>query len=299
LLVSHCEEFVVYGVAIGNSAFWTLELVESRSILIESSVIAGDRRYPNNDGIDVIDSSEVLIRNTTISTGDDCIAIITHTAEPIRAVVGTNLTLSSTSAAIKLASYGINATGLISDVFFSLSTIYDTNRGICFDPREGSSSIINVTFRDLSIETRFFSTAWWGVAEPISVTSMSGPEPMQPYQGVISNVLFENLSMTSENGIVMYGNATPIKEVVMTQMDLSIVKNSNYTNAAHDWRPSEGQQYVQAPVDGVWLDGVDDITMDSVVVRFVGEVQPYWGDCFNATNVLGRDIHAFNCTPPS
>jgi len=123
MVVSHCESFTIYGVSIGNSAFWTLELVQTRSVLIESSVIAGDRRYPNNDGIDVIDSSEVVIRNTTISTGDDCIAIITHTSSPIESIVGTNLTLSSTSAAIKLASYGVNATGLISDVFFSQSTI--------------------------------------------------------------------------------------------------------------------------------------------------------------------------------
>jgi len=173
----------------------------------------------------------------------------------------------------------------------------DTNRGICFDPREGTSSITNVTFIDISIQTQFFSTAWWGVAEAIYVTSMSIPDT-EPYQGVISNVVFVDISMTSENGIVMYGNATLIRDVTMTHMDLSIVKHSNYTNAAHDWRPSEGQQYVQAPVDGVWMNGVDGLSIDSVEVQFVGDVQPFWGDCFNATNLFEKNIHAFNCSSP-
>ena len=53
-----------------------------RDVFIDEVEVIGDRRWPNNDGIDPTDSSDIIIQNSLISTGDDCICIVTHTPYP-------------------------------------------------------------------------------------------------------------------------------------------------------------------------------------------------------------------------
>jgi polygalacturonase len=62
----------------GGRTLWTVTVVESENILFDSVTIFGDRRWPNNDVIDLINSRHVIIRNSNISTGDDCIAVVSH-----------------------------------------------------------------------------------------------------------------------------------------------------------------------------------------------------------------------------
>ncbi len=84
VVIKRCQDVLFsQGIQLLNSPLWTTTVIESNNILVENAVIKGDRRWPNNDGFDPIDSSNILIRNTTIETGDDCICLVTHTALPI------------------------------------------------------------------------------------------------------------------------------------------------------------------------------------------------------------------------
>lgn len=63
----------VEGVTIRNGPMWTLHFLYSDSILVKNVTI--DTEGPNNDGIVVDSSRNVIIDSSTLDTGDDAIAI--------------------------------------------------------------------------------------------------------------------------------------------------------------------------------------------------------------------------------
>ena len=145
----------------------------------------GDRRWPNNDGIgtysslflihnlDPVDSSNILIRNTHIATGDDSICLITHTKQNIENVTVENCQVSSSSCGLKISAYESTASGNVKNITFRNCRVTDSNRGLGICPRWGSGSISNVVFENITVETHFFSTPWWGSSEPIYVGAIS------------------------------------------------------------------------------------------------------------------------------
>lgn len=68
-----CNTVLVKGVTIHNSPMWIIHPVLSENVIIKDVHI--DSHGPNNDGIDVESSKNVLITNSYFDTGDDCIAI--------------------------------------------------------------------------------------------------------------------------------------------------------------------------------------------------------------------------------
>lgn len=89
----------------------------------------------------------------------------------------------------------------MSDYNFSNITIFDSNRGINISVSD-ASSLENVTFNNISIETRLHTGDWWGQGEPINITAMQlVPEKMKI--GKIRNLFFNNITSRGENSVVM------------------------------------------------------------------------------------------------
>lgn len=58
-----------------NSPFWTVHFVYSSHIEIDEMTILAPLSSRNTDGIDIDSTSNVVIRNSFISVGDDVIAL--------------------------------------------------------------------------------------------------------------------------------------------------------------------------------------------------------------------------------
>ncbi len=76
------EDLLIRNVEIRNSNYWTVTVAGCRNVLVADAFIHGDRRWPNNDALDLVDSFNVTVRNTTMSTGDDSICVSTHKPLP-------------------------------------------------------------------------------------------------------------------------------------------------------------------------------------------------------------------------
>jgi polygalacturonase len=61
------------GVKIINAPFWIIHPFKSNSVIIDGVTV--ESHGPNNDGCDPEYSKNVIIKNCTFNTGDDCIAI--------------------------------------------------------------------------------------------------------------------------------------------------------------------------------------------------------------------------------
>lgn len=68
-----CENVLIKDVTIINAPFWIIHPMKSNFVTIDGVNIKS--HGPNNDGCDPEYSKNVIIKNTTFNTGDDCIAI--------------------------------------------------------------------------------------------------------------------------------------------------------------------------------------------------------------------------------
>jgi len=68
-----CENILVDSVSVYRSPMWVIHPVLSRNIIVQNVNV--DSHGPNNDGCNPESSKNVLIKNCTFHTGDDCIAI--------------------------------------------------------------------------------------------------------------------------------------------------------------------------------------------------------------------------------
>lgn len=68
-----CQNVLLEGVTIRNSPMWEIHPVLCRNVIVSEVKISS--HGPNNDGCDPESCADVLIKNCSFDTGDDCIAI--------------------------------------------------------------------------------------------------------------------------------------------------------------------------------------------------------------------------------
>ena len=71
--VMRCERVLIQGVTLLNSPFWVIHPLLSKSITVDGVHVWNEG--PNGDGCDPEACQDVIIKNCTFHTGDDCIAI--------------------------------------------------------------------------------------------------------------------------------------------------------------------------------------------------------------------------------
>lgn len=69
----NCSNVLIEGVKIINAPFWVIHPIKSTNVIVDGVTI--ESHGPNNDGCNPEYSKNVLIKNCTFNTGDDCIAI--------------------------------------------------------------------------------------------------------------------------------------------------------------------------------------------------------------------------------
>lgn len=295
LVVRYCSHLRVTDFSLINSPLWTVTLVQSQYILFDRVRVMGDRMWPNNDGIDPVGSSHILIRDSVITTGDDAICCITHTPDPIVNVTVEGCVLASSSAALKVSAFESTATGNIENLLFRDNVIYDTNRALAIMPRWGSGHIRHIQFENIAIETRWFSPSWWGAGEPIYVTALDENEQNQ-WNGTIRDVSFRKISAVSPNGITLY--APPgflLDQIVLQDIHLAIATIGPFVNPVHDWRPAPPPDLLVAPVSPLWSYGATNVFTQALSATFLclpplSSPSSYWGVCVNSSLPLPPDM---------
>lgn len=235
MYLENCPHLTVRDVTMRNVPFWTLHIAGCEDALIDRIRILNDLDVANSDGIDVDHSRNVRILGCHIECADDCICLkntlgnreYPHT----RDVIVSDCTLVSTSAAIKLGTEGVDD---FENVVISRCVISRSNRGISIQIRDGGC-VRNVSVSDVIIETRRFAENWWGCAEPIAVTALD--RDAHTPGGTVSDVRFFNVTCRGENGVLLYGEAGRIRNVLLDNVSVSLVETSRWPKHCYDLRP--------------------------------------------------------------
>ncbi len=137
----------IKGVTLKQPAAWTCHFYQSTNIKIEEVSIYSHANF-NNDGIDLDSSSQVVIKNCTIDTGDDAICFKTTSPKPTHDIKVTGCILKSEWGAIK---FGTESMGDFYNISVSDCVINDTRGGGIKILSVDGANISNVSIENIEM----------------------------------------------------------------------------------------------------------------------------------------------------
>ena len=275
LLFYRCSNVEIRDVCIRDSPHWTVHLLCCDGVHVHGVDVRNDLRIPNSDGINPDMSRDVRISGCTVTAGDDAICVKASgdypEARPCEQVTVTNCTLQSRSCGIKL---GSETEYDIRNCRFSNCVVYGSNRGLGIQNRD-AGVIEGVSFSDISVETRHHTGNWWGVAEPISITSL--PRTADTDLGTLQEVRFSNVDLVGEGSIVVYADWTePIRKLRFDGLTHRVTAGDHSGGRNEiDLRPGEVADGIrERDLPAIYLRGVERAELENVTIEWDGTL-PY------------------------
>lgn len=144
-----CQNCEVSGITLYNPASWTQNYVRCRGLRLENQVVEAVSAW-NNDGIDICDCQDVIIRGCRINSADDGICLKSSGAI-VQDVVVSDCVVRSSASAIK---FGTASSGGFRNIAITNIVIYDTARsGITLQIVDGGLleqvTISNISMRNV------------------------------------------------------------------------------------------------------------------------------------------------------
>jgi len=146
-----CNDIVISGITLQNPASWNQQYDRCRNLLIENETVFATA-YWNNDGLDVVDCSDVIVRNCYIDAADDAYCFKSHSVDGISEnILVENCVGRSSANGIK---FGTVTRGVFRHFRFRNMTIFDTYRSAFTVASVDGSSIEDIELDGLrSINT--------------------------------------------------------------------------------------------------------------------------------------------------
>ena len=202
LWLGRCNNVRITGLSFLRSPSWSFALFACSRVVVDGIYIYTSLKEAVwADGIDIVSCHDVSISNSTIATGDDCIAIVCGIPEwgpdyPTENITITNCRFSSASAAIKLTE---GNSRLVRHVVVSNCTIFDTNRGITLQIATGGTDR-DIVFSNITMDLHRYDWFWAGDGNAFNIdvhrTSEWNKEPLKPGEpgpGLVKDVIFRDI----------------------------------------------------------------------------------------------------------
>lgn len=257
-----CRNLTLRGVTVRRAPCWTITIVESRRVLIDSIRIQNHRRTPNADGIHLCGCDGVVIQGCQLDCGDDCVAI-TGIASPQTVnqnIVVSGCVLRSSSAGVRLGHLYSKVRGVV----VANCVIAESNRGVgIFAGDDGFVEDVQLT--GLNIATRIQAGQWWGKGEPL-VVSAYGEQG-----GRIERISIGSVLSSADNSVLLKRLGGEIRDVWIRDWHARVFDSLNRRQFSRRWDLAPaGFHNVRHPVDvQPWLvaEGVEGLRLDRCTAR--------------------------------
>jgi hypothetical protein len=121
----HCAGVSINGITLANAASWVQTYDQCSGLTIDS-IRVDSKAYWNNDGIDIVDCSEVRVTDCQIDAADDGICLKSHDpAAACENILIRDCTIRSSASAIK---FGTVSRGAFRHIKILHNHVYDTYR---------------------------------------------------------------------------------------------------------------------------------------------------------------------------
>ena len=308
----HCTNVSITGITIKDTPVWATRFGYCDGLRIDGVSIQNNVLIPNSDGIHCTVSRNISISNCNIVAGDDAIVLTGFPKEEEtpgftsadqdahtygnKTIYGENMTvtnciLKSSSSGIRIG-YGQHP---IRRCNFSNIVIYDSHRGIGIFAHD-DSNIEDLTFSDITIETRLFNGQWWGHGEPIHLSCISRFEGRKA--GQIKNVQFNNINATGEQGILVFGlKESTLENIQFNNVQLRIRKGRETMNYGgnFDLRPAspKSMQIFEHDIPGLYAQFVNGLAIRNLHLMWDNDLPPFFTHGIECVNVNDLVINEF------
>ncbi|KAG7624460.1 Polygalacturonase QRT2 [Arabidopsis thaliana] len=225
-----CNNLRVSNIRLENAQQMHLTFQDCKNVKALNLMVTSPADSPNTDGIHVSGTQNILIQDSIVRTGDDCISIVSG-SENVRA---TGITCGP-GHGISIGSLGEdNSEAYVSNVVVNKATLIGTTNGVRIKTWQGGHGMAkNIIFQDIIMKN---------VTNPIIINQdycdrvEACPEQKSAVQ--VSNVLYKNIQGTSSRPIAVKFVCSKnipcrgismqnVKLVDQTQQDVSKASCSN------------------------------------------------------------------------
>jgi polygalacturonase len=217
-------DVTIQGVTVKNAAMWAVVNLEVERLKI-LSVTVDSTAGATRDGIDVVDGQDVLIQDTTVTSGDDSICLKSGSSKGLHNVLVKNCTIKGSGVANGLK-FGTATTGPIDNITFEDITIANGEAAAMAVESVDGSHVSNVVFRRIDVKN---------VGTPFFV--LLGTRRSDGVIGSIDGITFEDITASSLkhpwgailSGAPADGGAHPIQNISFKNITLSFLGKGTAT----------------------------------------------------------------------
>ncbi|BBH07346.1 Pectin lyase-like superfamily protein [Prunus dulcis] len=216
LIFQKCKNLRVNNMNIQDAQQIHLSFQKCMNVQASNLSIIAPEKSPNTDGIHVTDTQNILITNSVIATGDDCLSIV-NGCEKVQA---TNITCGP-GHGISIGSLGSgNSKAYVSEITVNGAILSGTTNGVRIKTWQGGSgSASNITFENIEMHN---------VSNPIIIDqnycdNRKKPCKEQRSAVQVENVVYRNISGTSASDVAIKFDCSksfPCKGIVLQGINL-------------------------------------------------------------------------------
>lgn len=214
----HAKRVLLQDFTALNSPFWVNHIVYTDHATVRG--IRVDSHFPNNDGIDIESSSNVLVENSWFRTGDDSVVVKSG-----RDLDGRNIGVPSQRIVVRNndmggedgIALGSEMSGGIRDVFFTDNILRKGISAFRFKSNLDRGGLVeNVRLRNLTVES-FDSLFWFQLNYPGELGGF--------FPSTYQDIVFENIQVQEVGTFleVHAPDAAPLKDVVFRDIHVEKV----------------------------------------------------------------------------
>ena len=288
-----CDNVTVRGITLRNPASWNQQYDQCRHVLIEDQTV-DSKSYWNNDGVDIVDCSDVVIRNCTVDAADDAYCFKSHSKDGISEnILVENCTARSSANGIK---FGTVTRGVFRHFRFRNILIHDTYRS-AFTVASVDGAVIEDVVVDslrsihtgnpffLRLAPRNSNPAQEAVLRDILIKNLYAEVPYEkPDAGYRYEGPVEDQPRNISPAVISGTPGMRIQNVTIQNAELVFPGHADTAYAYRgimpdqlaaipEWerRYPEFSMWKELPAWGLYLRHADSITLDNVTLRVQDE----------------------------
>ncbi|KAJ0037437.1 hypothetical protein Pint_22945 [Pistacia integerrima] len=215
LTIDSSSAVSVKGLTIQNSQQMNFVISRCQSVRISEVLVSAPGDSPNTDGIHISDSTNVILQDCKIGTGDDCISIVNGSS-----AIKMKRIYCGPGHGVSIGSLGKdNSTGIVTKVVLDAAFLRETTNGLRIKTWQGGSGYVHgVRFENVRMED---------VANPIIIDQFYCDSPTacqnQTSAVKISEIMYRNITGTTKSSKAMKfacSDTVPCSSIVLSNVNL-------------------------------------------------------------------------------
>ncbi|CAI9778173.1 unnamed protein product [Fraxinus pennsylvanica] len=215
LTIDSSSAIRVKGLTIQNSQQMHFVISKSNSVRVSDVKVSAPEDSPNTDGIHITESTNIILQNCKIGTGDDCVSIVNASSN-----IKMKTIYCGPGHGISIGSLGKNnSTGIVENVVLDNAFLRGSTNGLRIKTWQGGSGYVRAV--------RYQNVMMQDVSNPIIIDQFYCDSPSacqnQTSAVAVSQIMYRNISGTSRSQNAMKfacSDTVPCTHIVLNNINL-------------------------------------------------------------------------------